>query len=225
MPYRRIVLAQNEIYHIFNRGVARLPIYTKSKDYSRFLDLIDYYRFSNLPVSFSGLKKLPLEDRENILNKIKQENNIQVRILALCLMPNHFHLLLQQVSSEGISTFMRKLQNSYVKYYNLSNNRDGPLYQSAFKAVRVESDEQLIHLSRYIHLNPSTAYMVKADNLKLYPWSSLPHYINDNVENYSFITTEIILSNFKTKKAYKQFVYDQIDYQRELHNIHHLLLD
>lgn len=225
MPYRKTILATGEIYHIFNRGVVRLPIFHSSKDYSRFLQLIDYYRFNDTPTSFSRLMKIPLEERGPILETLKKENNLQVDILAFCLMTNHFHFLLKQISKKGITNFMGNIQNSYVKYLNIKKGRGGPLFQSSFKAVRIETDEQLLHVSRYIHLNPSTGYLVEIEKLKEYLWSSLHAYLDNNSQEVTFINPELVLNLFKDKKKYKEFVFDQAEYQRELANIKHLILE
>jgi len=225
MPYRNEVLAPEQFYHIFNRGVARVPIYLASRSYLRFLDIVDYYRLSNTPLSFSKLLSLPREERENLLARLRKENAIHIEILVFCLMPNHFHFLLKQVTENGISTFMRNLQNSYVKYFNIKNERAGPLFQSMFKAVRIETDEQLLHVSRYIHLNPSTAYIVEPEKLESYRWSSLGIYLNKDLINHSFVNPEIILSFFKNREEYKEFVLDQAPYQRELDKIKHLILE
>jgi putative transposase len=225
MPYRKVVLAPNQIYYVFNRGVAALPIYLDTKSYLRFLDLIEYYRFSNTPFSFSQLMSLPKEEREKILIGLRRENAIHVEILAYCLMPNHFHLLLKQISDKGISVFMTNLQNSYVKYFNIKNERAGPLFQSMFKAIRVETDEQLLHVSRYIHLNPSTAYIVEPENLEDYRWLSLRDYLNKDSDSLSFVKSEAILSFFKKREDYGEFVLDQASYQRELDKIKHLALE
>jgi putative transposase len=225
MPYRKIFLASNQVYHVFNRGVASLPIFMTFKSYLRFLDLVDYYRFSNTPFSFSQLMSLPKEERKKVLVGLRKENNIHVEILTYCLMPNHFHLLLKQISDKGISVFMTNLQNSYVKYFNIKNERAGPLFQSMFKAVRIENDEQLLHVSRYIHLNPSTAYIVGPENLEGYRWSSLNNYFNNDLNHYSFVKLEIIMSFFKSSKDYKIFVLDQASYQRDLDKIKHLIFE
>lgn len=225
MPYRDEVLAPEQIYHIFNRGVAAFPIFFTSRNYSRFLDLADYYRLSNTPFSFSNLLNLPREERMNLLLRLKKENAIHVEILGFCLMPNHFHFLLKQVTANGISTFMRNLQNSYVKYFNIKNKRAGPLFQSMFKAVRIETDEQLLHVSRYIHLNPSTAYIVEPEKLEDYPWSSFGIYLNNDLANHSLVSPKIVLDFFKNGKEYKKFVIDQAAYQRELDKIKHLILE
>ena len=225
MPYRNEVLAPEQIYHIFNRGVASAPIFLSPKNCSRFLDLVDYYHFSNTPCSFSRLLNLPREERESLLIRLKKENALHVEVLAYCLMPNHFHFLLKQVTDNGISTFMRNLQNSYVKYLNFKSKRAGPLFQSMFKAIRIETDEQLLHVSRYIHLNPSTAYILESENLEDYRWSSYGIYLNKDSVDQSFVNPEFILDFFKSGKEYGKFVVDQAEYQRELDKIKHLIFE
>lgn len=225
MPYRKTVLATGEIYHVFNRGVASLPIFHSISNYSRFLQLIDYYRFVNVPSSFSNLMKIPVEKRGPILENLKKENNLQVEILVFCLMPNHFHLLLRQISEKGITKFMGNIQNGYAKYLNIKENRGGPLFQSAFKAVRIATDEQLMHVSRYIHLNPSTGYLVEIERLMDYPWSSLSDYCSDIKQKFAFVNPKFILGFFKSREKYKEFVLNQAEYQRELANIKHLVLE
>lgn len=225
MPYRKTVFAQGETYHIYNRGVAGLPIFHSSTHYSRFLQLIDYYRFANVPTSFSRLKNLPLEERNLILDNLKKENNLQVEILAFCLMPNHFHLLLKQLTEKGTTNFISNVQNGYAKYINIKEERAGPLFQSAFKGVRIETEEQLLHVSRYIHLNPSTAYLVKIEKLTEYPWSSLIDYVENTDQKFAFVNTALILSFFKSRGKYKEFVFNNAEYQRELANIKHLIFE
>jgi len=113
------------------------------------------------------------------------------------------------------------LQNSYTKYFNFKRKRIGSLFQGIFKAIRVETDEQLIHLSRYIHLNPYSSYIVKSiKDLKTYPWSSLPDYLGK--QKYPFLKKKFILDFFKSKRDYQEFVFNQADYQKELEKIKHL---
>lgn len=225
MPYRNVYFANDQIYHVFNRGVAKQPIFLSIRDYQHIIELLDYYRFENTPTSFSNFKKIPHEDRKNLLNNLKQENKIQVEIISFCLMPNHVHLLLKQVVSNGIKKFMANTQNSYAKYFNIKSKRVGPLYQSAFKAVLVESDEQLLHVSRYIHLNPTTSYLINKNQLFSYPWSSLDCYLDTNFHNHDFVATDLVQSFFKNKENFKQFITDQIDYQRTLDQIKHLTFE
>lgn len=213
MPYRTTPLVNNEIYHVFNRGVAKLPIFNNRRDYSRFLETIYYYQFQGPKPQFSQLKRFKKLDFE--------KNPKIVEVLCYCLMPNHYHFMLRQLQDNGISEFINKLTNSYTKYYNTKHERVGPLLQGQFKAIRISSDEQLIHLSRYIHLNPSTAYLVK--NLKEYTYSSYPTYLNLKIDLIP--TKELILSFFKTIQKYEQFVLDQADYAKTLKEIGYLTLE
>lgn len=223
MPYRKIVFANQEIYHVVNRGVAKKPIFTGAKDYQRALEIIDYYRYPNPPLRFSFYNRLPKREKQNFIEKLKKENKPLVEIIAFCLMPNHMHFLLKQLQKKGTPTFMRNFQNSYARYFNTKYDRIGPLFQSMFKAVRIETDEQLLHVSRYIHLNPVSSYLIEVEDLFGYPWSSFPEYVR--VQPPKLVATDLILGYFKTKEDYGKFIFDQADYQRELEKIKHLILE
>ena len=135
-------------------------------------------------------------------------------------MPNHFHLLLKQIKRKGISSFISNFQNSYAKYFNARHQRTGSLFQNPFKAVLVEDEGQLLHLSRYIHLNPYSSLVVKKKNDVLnYPWSSFIQYKN---QKNSFCQPEVVLDKFDSLKDYEKFVLDRADYQKTLEEIKHL---
>src|SRR3989344_6077012 len=146
MPSRIIPFINNHFYHIYNRGSEKRPIFENQRDYQRFLKTLIYYQIEGPKPRFSKFPSLAITKLD--------ENRKLVEILAYCLMPNHFHLLLKQVRDKGITEFLSNLSNSYTKYYNTKYNRVGHLFQSEFKAVIMESNEQLLHVSRYIHLNP-----------------------------------------------------------------------
>lgn len=153
-----------------------------------------------------------------------QEGKRLIEFVCFCFMSNHFHFLLKQSKDNGISKFMGQFENSYTRYFNTKYNKNGPILQGRFKAVMVEDDYQLLHLSRYIHLNPYSSFVVKnLADLESYPWSSLPEYLGKTERE--ICNKEIILSNFKTIEDYQQFVFDQADYQRNLEKIKHLLLE
>ena len=213
MPYRTPQLVDDQIYHVFNRGVARLPIFTDKRDYNRCLETIYYYQFQGPKPQFSQLDRF---------KDFKFEKNKKiVEVLCYCLMQNHYHLLVRQLQDNGISEFISKISNSYTKFFNTKHKRVGPLLQGQFKAVRIESDEQLVHVSRYIHLNPIASFLVK--DLKEYPWSSYPAYINLRTDR--ICTSEFILSMFKTREKYEKFVLDQVDYAQSLALVKSLLID
>lgn len=222
MAYRKTILATNEIYHIYNRGVEKRLIFLNKHDYARFLDVTNYYRFVNCPIKFSYFKKLALEERKNILNDLERESKRLVDILAFCLMPNHFHFLLKQLTDKGISKFIAKITNGFSHYFNIRHQRTGHLFQGNFGAVRIEDDEQFMHVSRYIHLNPVTSYLIRIENLASYEHSSYPEYIGKSL---GFTNVKEALSYFNNPKKYKEFVQDHIDYSRRLADIEHLTLE
>lgn len=224
MPGRKIPLVSDQLYHVLNRGVASQPIFLNKKDYQRMMETALYYQNQKPPLSYSNFIRLAVKQRTRVLDRLRKEKKFLVEIVALCLMPTHFHLLLKQIRDNGISIFMSNLTNSYTRYFNLKNKRIGPLFQGKFKAVMVETDEQLIHLSRYIHLNPYTSFVIKVlKELKNYPSSSFPEYVGHSKTN--FFQKEIVLSQFKDIDSYEKFVFDQAGYQRQLEQIKHLIVE
>lgn len=222
MPYRKVPLVTKEVYHSLNRAVGSQRIFYHQADYLRFTEVTNYYRFVKPQLSYSHYLDLPKELREQYLQAHLKKPQI-VEIIAFCVMPNHFHFLLKQKIDNGISDFLRNLQNSYASYFNKKSTRSGGVFQSMFKAVRVEDNRQLIHVSRYIHLNPTSAHLVRIDDLEAYEWSSLGNYIGGR--KYDFVSPGLVLELFKSKKEYLKFVLDQADYQRRLQDIKHLLLE
>ncbi len=224
MPIRRVVLANNQIYHILNRSLQRIPIFQNTKEKKRIINLINYYSFKNRPCKFSRYKQFSKERREKIILELNPGRKKRVEIICYCLMPNHFHLLVKQAQDNGITRFMCDLQNSYVRYYNIKHNRKGPLFESQYKAIRISNEEQLLHVSRYIHLNPYSGYVVKNINeLINYEWSSFKEYLN--LTTQELCNKNIILNKFNNPEKYKQFVLSRADYQKSLEVIKHLILD
>lgn len=119
---------------------------------------------------------------------------------------------------------MKRVQDSYSRYFNRKYHRIGPPFQGQFKVVRVEDEEQLLHLSRYIHLNPYTSNLVtKIKELENYPWSSFKDY--SGTVDGSFTDPSILLDLVGGTKNYYKFVINQADYQKRLHEIKHLLVE
>jgi len=223
MPGREIPLITDQLYHIINRGIASQPIFQDKKDYQRLLETIFYYQNLNIPLRYSFFLRLTSDQKNELLNRLKNERNFLVEIIAYCLMPNHFHFLLKQSKENGISVFVGNVSNSYTRYFNTKYKRTGPLLQGKFKAVRVESDEQLLHLTRYIHLNPFSSCLVKTlDELYKYHYSSISEYLSP--EKYNNCQKDLVLDNFK-KYSYKTFLSNQADYQRRLQEIKFLTLE
>lgn len=219
MPRRNPVLANQEIYHVFNRAVGNEEILLLKRELNRAIELIDYYRFPQ-KLRYSKYKTLPGELQKQYRQKFKKSKPL-VEIYSSVFMPNHYHLLLKQLQNNGIYLFVSNFQNSFAKYFNLRNKRNGTLFQNAFKAKRVETEEEFIHLSRYIHLNPVTSFLIKFDQLSSYPWCSFSWYMDESKNQ--FINTQVVISLFKSKGKYQKFVADQADYQRKLSLIKKLI--
>lgn len=213
MPYRIIPFVNGEFYHLYNRGIEKQNIFNQTRDYSRFIETLFYYRIQNPKPKFSVYRR----SKVFLVNPSKK----LVDIVSFCLMPNHFHLLVKQLKNGGISEFMRRFILSYNKYRNVKYNHQGSLFNGPFKAVLIQTDEQLIHVSRYIHLNPLVSLLVK--DLKLYSWSSYKDYIG-MTQNYQLSKGEV-LNFFKSAEDYEKFLLDQVDYGRTLEILKHATID
>ena len=173
-------------YHVYNRGNRKQPIFLQKRDYERFLEKVEKYK-----------------------------EKYGISILAYCLMPNHFHFLVQQVYEDTISKFFSDLCNSQSKYFNVKYQTVGTLFQGRFKAKKVDKDEYLIHLSRYIHLNPVEFLPVNQrnslDKLIEYKWSSLSYYLSDFKS--LIVDSQTVLEYFSKENPvndYKEFLVSQL---------------
>jgi putative transposase len=145
----------------------------------------------------------------------------EVNLISFCLMPNHFHLLIKQTSLTGMTKLIRAICTNYVMYFNKKYKRVGTLFQGKYKAALVDNDEYLLHLSRYIHLNP-----YPGSDPKAYEFSSYKYYLG--IKNAEWLKTTEILNYFKTAArtglkdflSYESFVDDsRIDSEEYLGNI------
>ncbi|MBI3954557.1 transposase [Candidatus Collierbacteria bacterium] len=217
---RNVVLANDCVYHVYNRGVGRVPIFTDRREFARGVETLKFYRYSNKNLRLSKFLELSNEEKARELTSISKIDNKLVELIAYSLMPNHFHLLIKQLQDNGISRFLSNFTNSYTKYFNTRHGRIGPLVQGIFKASLIETNEQFIHVSRYIHINPVVSLVVKEKDLESYEWSSLRSYLG--LEE-GFVDKESVISNFPSEYQYKQFIYDHIDYAKQLESIKHLI--
>lgn len=223
MPGRLEPLVTGQVYHIFNQGINGQAVFTCLKEYKRAILALNYYRFLNPDLKLSLFLQKSVSERKDILKEKNVNTKKIIDILAYCLMPNHFHLLLRQNKDGGISKYLSQVQNSYTRYFNSKNKRKGPIFYDQFKAVRIEDDNQLLHVNRYIHLNPYSGFVVKNfKEIESYPWSSFREYLG--LEK-GICEKKLVLGFFKDVKDYWQFVIDRADYQRKISIIKHLLLE
>ncbi|MFA5933514.1 MAG: transposase [Microgenomates group bacterium] len=216
MPYRLESFQTGNIYHVYNRGVEKRLIFTENWDYQRFLQALYYYQFYN-----SKNLNFRFSQRLSPLNKDFDQNTKLIDMISYCLMPNHFHLLIKQLQDGGIQKFMQKILNSHTRFFNTKHKRVGPLFQGNFKAVPVETDEQLMQVSRYIHLNPYIAGLTQ--DLNTYPYSSYQNYIG--LGDDKICNKKSVISLFKSAKNYEEFVVGHEDYARDLALMSRVLLD
>lgn len=211
---RKEPLVNDQIYHIFNRGVNKEKIFLSDEDYHRFIQAAIHYKMRQTKFSY---------EKPNRNDPVSLDRSLdRIQILAYCLMPNHFHFLIKQLANNGITSYLRHLANSYSHYVNTKYKRVGPLFQGRFKNVLIKTDEQLIHVSRYIHLNPIVSNLIT--NLKSYHWSSYFGYIGGDIED-KLVEKGLILDHFRSGQNYERFVLDQVEYGRSLEKIKHLLID
>lgn len=195
-------LVNGEFYHLYNRGVEKRKIFQHSWDYQRFLKTINFYRLHPTPRKLSTHLYFGLPPNPKGLAQTEL-----VKIMCFCLMPNHFHLLIKQLTEGGTSEFIRRVSDSYTRFFNTKYQRIGALFQGKFKARVTENDEYLLQLSKYIHRNPLKLPEWK-QSLSEYSFSSYPGYLNRE-RNYEFCDTTFIQEYFSKEKqnlSYQSFV-------------------
>jgi putative transposase len=219
---RTIVFTNEHWYHVFNRGIEGRPIFLTKRDYTRFYLTLQYYQYTDIPLRYSYFIQLTPEVQERVMLSIMEKPK-RITISAYCCMPNHFHLLIRQNSDEGISRYISDTSNSYSKYFNTKNRRIGTLFQGIFKAVHIEGDEQMLHVSRYIHINPYVSSLCDFASVFQYPWSSLGNYIYNKQD--ALVDTTEIFGYFTKDESYKTFVEDQMSFVKKNKEMEHLLLE
>jgi putative transposase len=182
MPKRSIELRSGHYYHLYNRGNNRQPIFFDRENYLYFLRQIGEYLI-----------------------------NDAIDVVAYCLMPNHYHLLVC-LKTDNLAKYIQPFTLSYTKAINKCYGRVGSLFQGRFQAIEVERDEYLLHLSRYIHLNPVRAKLVRIP--EEWEFSSYQEYIG--CRSGKLPKPNIVLSQFSSADAYRLFVESYQESDREI---------
>jgi putative transposase len=237
---RKIKFAEGGIYHVFNRGVEKRDIFLSDGDRWRFLQGL--YLFNDESGSHNLLYRLEQEKGKmhfgilrEFMEKKGEVRKPLVRIMADCLKPNHYHLLLQEIQENGISRFMHKLGIGYTKFFNIKHERVGSLFQGTFKAVEVTKDEQLFYVLAYINvINPGQEIepelKLVAQNPKEilefaehYPWSTHLEYLGrrDSV----IVEKGVAGTLFSEPERYREFVSNIIKGKKKIYVRDGLLLE
>ncbi|HBM45418.1 MAG: Transposase [Candidatus Nomurabacteria bacterium GW2011_GWF2_35_66] len=197
MANRKNGFANNEYYHIYNRGVDKRNIFTEERDLKRFIQSI---------LEFNQIKTIG-SIYENSFNKSNKKTKSckLVNFIAYCINPNHFHFILEQNQDDGIKKFMHKLSTGYTMYFNEKEKRSGPLFSGRYKAKHVDSDGYLLQLSAYVNQNDQI-HQIGDSTSKLIS-SSLSQYININNNKYQPIPCdkEVIIEQFKNPQEYLRY--------------------
>lgn len=206
---RAVEFAEDEYYHLYNRGIERRNIFLNEKDYLRFAQLLFQCNDVNLTAHAS-----------TEFDGVRRERKPIIEIVSWCLMPNHFHMLAAPLSYGAISVFMHRLLLNYSRYFNVKYKRSGHLFEGPFKAKHVDREEYFTHTSRYIHLNPvklkeskwKTNGVKDMKSLTLfleheYRWSSFRDYIGQR-QFPSVISSSFLSRLFRNPEEYKEFVYE-----------------
>jgi hypothetical protein len=184
MPSRNSVKSYDApaYYHVYNRGAGKQTIFHDARDKDKFISLL--------------VRHLDPADKSARSDGVVYEK-YDVRLVAYCLMNNHFHLMLYQESdTEAVTKLLRSVSTAYTMYFNKRYERQGHLFQGVFRASEITSETYLIHITRYIHLNPRT--------YKTYRWSSLGAYLG----NWSTPWLYHKLVNDMTPTRYLEFLED-----------------
>jgi len=205
---------EGNYYHVFNRGVEKRTIFQSKRDYQRFLSTLIYYVYKqSIPFVINERSSPISANPKGLLERVK--------IVAYCLMPNHYHLLLKQVGGGGISQFTSDIQNSHTKYFNKKYDRSGVLFQGTFKSKEIEDERSLLQLTRYIHLNPIASAKSNPKGLMGKPqewfYSSYPEWINlKNPHTVDGKELERWLSLAGGSRKYREFTESKIGRNSEI---------
>lgn len=218
---RKIQFINNYFYHIYNRGTEKRETFLEDKDNFRFIH--DLYEFNDVNATLNLTRNI----EGGLASFNVKSRDLLVEIIAFCLMPNHFHLILKQLRENGITKFMQKLGTGYTMYFNQRNQRTGSLFQGSFKAILVDKDNYFLPLTNYIHLNPVELiepnwkekgvkdWKKVNEFLKNYRWSSYSDYVG--IKNFpSVINKEFLYGYFKNAENYKNSVNQWLSKDLEL---------
>src|SRR3989344_4846691 len=188
---------EGDILHVYNKSIARYGIFKDFTNSQRFIDVLDYYNNKEPHKSFSNF--LIANPDFSCPSLLYNKNSSLVKFISYCIMPDHYHLVIKILEDNLLSKYISDVENSFTKYFNFKFDRKGPLWQSSYKYVKIKTNEQLLHVTRYVHLNPTTSFLVEKPEDLIF--SSYKSFITD--KSYLDYATEI---SIKEPLHYKKFV-------------------
>ena len=212
---RKHIISEGEYYHLYNRGVEKRNIFLTQEDRNRFKRLL-YIANGNERFVYRDIKRKELEEIDR--------GEPLVAVAAWVLMPNHFHILVKEITEGGTAMFMRKLCTGYSSYFNKRHDRVGPLLQGRYKSQHVVEDTHLKYLFAYIHLNPlkliyptwkewGSINATKAKKyISTYKHSSYLSYADANQKENILLNKNEFPEYFSDKKDFEDFHTDFIEF-------------
>jgi putative transposase len=199
--------APNEYFHVFSRGVSKEKIFIDDRDKARFIFLITHFQSPTRIYNVSWytetfIKKGSFNTKEDKVKEILKKRNIE--LVAFVIMPNHFHLLVQNLDDKILSVYMHRVLTAYSKYFNTKYRKKGHVFEGPFKSVHIKNNVQILHLSAYIHKNPKEIRGWE-NTYNKYPYSSYQDFIGLNRWGH-LLSPDIVLKQFKDQAKYKDFV-------------------
>jgi putative transposase len=202
---RKVIFSEGEYYHIFNRGVDKRDIFMEQFDIKRFLESIS--EFNSLAPIGSLYEKTRVNKFGSPTPKKTEAAQAReprlVEMICYCLNPNHYHLLVKQVSERGVQKFMQKVGTGYTNYFNEKYRRSGALFQGKYKAVHVKNNEQLLHTSVYVNLN--NKFGSPTPTLSASSWQEYSNPPARSGGGAGLCARETILEQFRNPAAYVSF--------------------
>ena len=221
---RKEKLVPNEYYHIYCRTVLKIPEFSGNENANKLAQNFLLANSTNSSQAFDYLRANQYSTLERAI-EIAKEGEKLVDILCYSIKPNHYHLLIKELKENGATDFTRRCNTSIAKYINTKTERKGPLFESNFKSKHIDSNEYLLHLSVYVHLNPLdflsgkewrtnqlTDWHTNKNKLLDYQWSSLKHFIKEDFSDPRISGEEIISSQFNNKNEYEVFLKEWSEY-------------
>lgn len=215
---RKETFCPGQYYHIYSRTALKVNNFEDNGNAKKLAQAFFVANSTKSTQAFDYIRK-NINPSLKKIKEIVESGEKLVNIVCYSIMPNHYHLLLEEIRENGVTEFVRKCNTSIAKYVNIKTGRKGSLFESKFKSKLVNSNEYLLHLSLYIHLNPldflsskewrfSKVKNWETERSKLvnYPWSSVNFFLGEQYPNDIVSGTEIILSQFKNKKEYEMFL-------------------
>lgn len=207
MGMRKAQFSEGEHYHVYNRGVDKRSIFNDREDVERFLQCMQEFNVIE-PIGSIYENSFRRESLGGSTSKAagEEDDGPLVNFIAYCLNPNHYHFILEQVVEKGIEKLMQKIGTGHTLFFNNKYERGGSLFQGRFKAVHVDSNEYLLHLSAYVNLN-DRAHQLGGSTSKLV-MSSWEEYVDQKISG--ICEKEIILGQFRNTAEYKDFALNSL---------------